>query len=88
MDNVPNHGAHEVRVVIDPEADAVSIIGAGCTVPVVGIEQMREVRDALSNHIDVIEAEQRERAQRERARRPEAVRWFDTGSGPGYEVRR
>lgn len=78
-----NTSTPEVRVVIDPEDAVVRITGQGCCIVLEGIEQMRDVRDALSNHIDMIEAEQRERAQR-----PEAVRWFDTGSGPGYEVRR
>lgn len=115
------------RVVIDPERDEVRITGQGCCIVLVGLDAMREVRDALSNHITMIESErygglppvgQATLAQAYAETFPDEdatrgddeptvelgrriptydelhgsgndgrVSWFDTGSGPGWEVR-
>lgn len=83
MNTVPPRA--QIRADMDTSTREVSvsidIMGHGCTVPLT-LTEARAVRDQITELLTTFDEE------RERAWRPEAVRWFDTGSGPGWEVRR
>lgn len=87
------------RAYIDADADVIHVTGHGCDVPMT-FEQAREVRDELTalllthdrrGHLPLVGQTMlaqlyREHEERERAEytEPDRVKWFDTGTGPGW----
>lgn len=74
----------EVRVVVDPEEDVVRIVAQGCCIVLTGTEQMRDVRDRLSNYIGLLESEHTGATHRvvqlHRDGNDGRVTWFDTNA--------
>lgn len=75
---------------MDPEEDVVRIIAQGCCIVLTGTEQMRDVRDRLSNYIGLLESEHTGAAHRavqlHRDGNDGRVTWFAANSGPDYRV--